>query len=123
MEVRRVTLSETAKDALQASLDTSAWEWPVIEQCLADLTAAVWRIGDDAWAITVANADDEIDIIAGGGRGANKATRPFLEAMERYPAHRGFTLRLEGRRGWMRFCKGWEVEEAGGGDVIMTKRV
>ena len=123
MIVRRVPLTDEIKQGLAPSLATSDWDWPEIERWLADGVAAVWQIGADAWGITAANSDDEIDIIVAGGRGANRAARPFLQAMETLPVHRGLTLRLEGRRGWKRFCAGWDCEEVGGGDVILTKRL
>lgn len=122
MIVRRVALSDDVKRELEPSLEASAWDWDEIERWIAAGVAAVWQIGSDAWAITAANADDEIDVIVGGGKGANRATRPFLQAMENLPVHRGLTLRIEGRRGWRRWCKDWHCEEAGG-DVILTKRL
>lgn len=123
MIVRRVPLTGEVKRQLSRSLKRSAWTWTEIEEWIAAGVAAVWQIGSDAWAITAANADDEIDVVVAGGRGAKRATQPFLEAMESLPIHRGLTLRIEGRRGWKRWCKGWHCEEAGGGDVILTKKV
>lgn len=123
MEVNQVPLTDDIKAALQPSLDCSGWDWPKIEKWMQDRVAAVWQIGGQAWAVTAANIDGEVDIIVGGGRGAIRATRPFLKAMESLPAHKGLTLRIEGRRGWKRFCDDWQCEEVGGGDIIMTKRL
>lgn len=123
MIVRRVPLSDEVKAALQPSLDRGNCEWPEIESWIRQGVAAAWQIGDKAFGVTFANADKEIEILLGGGSGAIRAVPPFLSAMAALPVHRGWTLRIEGRRGWMRFCKDWECEEAGGGDVILTKRL
>lgn len=122
MDVQPFPLTGDVKRALAKSMATSAWTWPEVEEWIAARVACCWRIGSDAWAVTAANDEDEIDIVVAGGRGANKAAPAFLKAMLELPEHRGFTLRIEGRRGWKRFCKDWNCEEVGGGDVILTKR-
>ena len=123
MIVRPVLLCERVKQELARSMETSEWTWPQIEEWIATKTACVWQIGCMAWAITAVNEDEEVDVIVAGGRGANRASAPFLRAIEALPEHKGLTLRIEGRRGWKRYAKNWDCEEVGGGDVILTKRV
>lgn len=122
MLVRPVPLTDEVKWVLGRSMETASWTWEEIEAWIAARVARVWQIGDQAYAITAANIDDEIDIIVGGGSGALRAARPFLKHMRTLPEHKGRALRLEGRRGWKRFCENWDCEEVGGGDVILTKR-
>ena len=123
MIVRRVPLDDNVKRALAPSYDRSNCDWVEIERWIAEGVAAAWQIRDSAYGVTFANADDEIELLLGGGSGAIRHVPPFISAMETLPVHRGLTLRLEGRRGWKRFCAGWDCEEVGGGDVILTKRL
>lgn len=122
MIVRHVPLSESVKQALQPSLERGNCDWAEIDGWIERGKAAAWQIGDQAFAVTFANADDEIELLLGGGRGAIRAVPPFLTAMENLPIHRGWTLRIEGRKGWKRFCRDWECEDMGE-QVILTKRL
>lgn len=123
MRVYPVLLTDGIKKELQKSLDRGNNTWEQIEGWLADRVACVWEINAQAWAVTFANADDEIELVLGGGQGAFQCVPPFAEAMLALPEHRGKTLRLEGRKGWRRFLVDWDCEEVGGGNVILTKRV
>lgn len=123
MIVRRVPLSDTVKRHLMPSYEREKHDWAEIERWIAQDVAAAWQIGDEAFAVTLANEDNEIELLLGGGVNARRNAPPFLTAMENLPIHRGWTLRIEGRKGWKRFCPDWECEEIGGGKVVLTKRL
>lgn len=122
MIVRPVLPDSRIKQALAPSLAKSAWEWEEILLWIMDRVACIWAIGNDAWAVTAANDENEIDIVVCGGSGALQAARPFLAAMSELPQHKGKTLRIEGRPGWRRFCEDWQCE-TDGESVILTKVV
>lgn len=115
MIVRPVLLDGEAKAALAPSMGTLTWD--EVEGWLEDCVACVWKIGEDAWALTFANEDDEIEILACGGSGAWRAARPFEAAMKALPEHKGMTLRIDGRRGWQRLYPHWDCK-----DGILTTR-
>lgn len=117
MIVRPVLLDDEAKAALAPSMGALAWE--TVEGWIEDCVACVWRIGENAWALTYANADDEIEILAAGGSGAWKAAAPFERAMRELPEHQGMTLRIDGRPGWRRLYRHWDCDEQG----VLTTRV
>ena len=123
MIVRRVPLDDSVKRALAPSYDRSNCDWVEIERWIAEGVAAAWQIGDSAYGVTFANEDGEIELLLGGGSGAIRHVPPFISAMENLPIHRGWTLRIEGRRGWKRFCPDWVCDEIGGGGVVLTRKV
>lgn len=68
---------------------------------------SLWNIGGQAWAFTLVNMDDEIEVLLAGGRGARACVKPFVEAVKNHPAHAGMTLVARGRRGWRRLLTDW----------------
>jgi len=110
-------LDDAARTALAPSM--GALTWQEVEGWLSDCVACVWRIGDEAYVLTFANADDEIEIVAAGGRGAIRAAAPFEAAMRAIPQHKGLTLRIDGRKGWRRFYGHWDCDDQG----VLTTRM
>lgn len=117
MIVRPVPLDGEAKEALAPSMGPITWE--EVEGWLADCVACVWRIGEHAYALTFANENNEVEILAAGGKGAWRAAKPFESAMKALPEHRGMTLRIDGRKGWRRLYPHWNCDKQG----VLTTRV
>ncbi|NRA42745.1 MAG: hypothetical protein HRU21_10640 [Pseudomonadales bacterium] len=121
MIVRPWVLDEQAKAALAPSMGPITWD--EVEAWLSDYVACVWRIGLDAWALTFANSDNEIEFLAAGGSGAWKAMPIFDKAMRNLPEHAGKTFRIEGRKGWARLLPDWTRKDLDGGSVLLTFKV
>lgn len=120
MQVKPVLLTDAIKRAMQPSLDMGNCNWSEIEKAVAECAACVWQVGDQAWIVTYANADDEIEILLCGGRGALEVAEPFERHMLSLPAHKGMTFRIEGRKAWKRIFKTWDCVEKDG-SVLLTK--
>jgi len=121
MDVVPWPLDDEAKAALAPSMGVI--DWADVEQWLADRVACVWRIGRDAWALTFANCDNEIEFLAAGGSGAWKAMPVFDKAMRKLPAHAGMTFRIEGRKGWARLLPDWTRQDLDRDTVLLTLKV
>ena len=117
MIVRPVLLDDEAKAALGPSMGPLTWQ--EVEGWIAEGCACVWRIGQSAWALTLANGDYEVEILAAGGSGAWRAAAPFEKAMRALPEHKGMTLRIDGRAGWRRLYRHWDCDESG----VLTLKV
>lgn len=122
LDVKPVLLTDAIKKALNPAYEMGNCDWAEIEQAIVDYAACVWQIGEQAWIVTYANADNEIEILLCGGRGHAEVAGPFEAAMRALPAHKGKTLRLEGRKAWKRVFKNWDCIEKDGG-VVLTSRV
>lgn len=120
MEVKPVLPNEQIKAALQPSLDMGNFSWAEIEKAFAEKAACFWQIGSDAWVVTYANIENEIEILLCGGRDALRCAEPFEKHMLSRPAHKGMTLRIEGRKAWKRMFKTWDCVEKDG-SVLLTK--
>jgi|SRR5690606_4045803 hypothetical protein len=100
-------LTEAARKAMQPALDRSNVTWAEVEGWLAEGSACVWRINDgQAYVLTLAT-EDEIEGVLAGGSGAREWAAEFGRAMLEYPAHKGRTLSVTGRKGWARLLPEW----------------
>jgi hypothetical protein len=68
----------------------------------------IWNCGNLSWVLTMANTDNEIEVLLCGGQRARECIGPWEESMLAEPAHKGKTLRIEGRKGWQRLLPHWE---------------
>lgn len=113
MIVRQIPLNDAAIKAMQPAVERDGHDWLQIIEWLNSGCAAVWSIGDVGYVLTLANGDDEIEVLLGGGMDARRCAGPWETAVLNHPAHRGKTLRLEGRKGWQKIFKTWELRADG----------
>ena len=111
MIVRRIALDERAWLALTPAVKRDNHDWLKIARWLDEGCAAVWSIGDVGYVLTLSNGDDEIEVLLGGGRDAKRCAGPWEAAMLAHPAHKGKTMRLEGRKGWKRIFPHWKERD------------
>lgn len=111
MKVEIVPLDDRAFLALDPAARRDGHDWIEICDWLNTGCAAVWKIGESGYVLTLANGDDEIEILLGGGENARACAGPWEEAALAHPAHRGKTLRLEGRKGWRRIFRHWDERD------------
>lgn len=124
MTCHPVPLNDEAVQALDPAMKRGGNDWFEAQQWIQEGSARVWRINGTGYALTVANMDNEIEVVAAGGIGARKCIKPWLEAMWADPRHKGMTIKIEGaRRGWKRLLPDWKCEEMGDGDVMLTTRI
>lgn len=119
MNVRQIALDDRAFLALNPAVQLDGHDWLKICEWLNTGCATIWKIGESGYVMTLANGDDEIEVLLGGGRDAKACAGPWEAEMLRRPEHRGMTLRLEGRKGWQRIFKDWEMRA----DGALYKRV
>jgi len=100
----------------------SAEAWAALSKALsyANFTAAdvalilsgygwmVWNVGNLCWVLTMVNMDDEIEVLLCGGTRARECFPYWEAAMLAEPAHKGRTIRVDGRKGWSRLLRHWE---------------
>lgn len=116
-----VPLDMAAMKAMNAAVTRDKHDWAEIMGWIKEGAAQVWLINGTGYAMTVANVDDEIEVILAGGFDARGCVGPWEEAMKAHPAHKGKTLRIEGRKGWQRLLPHWNSEVIGD-RVILTTR-
>lgn len=104
-------LDELAVAALNPAVERDGHDWAQIVEWLNDGCAQVWQINGTGYVLTLANGDDEIEVLLGGGKDAKGCAPVWEAAMHQYPAHRGKTLRLEGRKGWRRIFSHWDERD------------
>lgn len=108
MNCRPHPLDEQAFLALDKAARRDGHDWLQICRWLDEGAACVWKIGETGYVLTLANGDDEIEVLLGGGKDARACAPVWEAAVKAFPAHRGKTLRLEGRKGWARIFRHWE---------------
>lgn len=99
----------------------SRWErhdWVQVCDWLAEGSAQVWNVNDEAFVLTLANNDNEIEVLMCGGKNARANVPVWEAAMLSCPAHKGCTLRLEGRKGWRRYLPHWDYR-----DGVLTRKI
>ena len=101
-------LSAEAIDALGPAIARSNITWADLHEIMRGQGWAVWNCGGLSWVFTMINTDDEIEVLLAGGREARRCVRPWETAMVNHPAHKGLTLRVDGRKGWGRLLPHWE---------------
>lgn len=65
----------------------------------------------------MANEDNEIEVLLCGGERARECFPYWEAAMLAEPAHKGRTIRVDGRKGWARLLRHWERRD----DVLYLK--
>lgn len=108
MDCRPIPLTADAFRALDRAAVRDGHDWVEIAGWLEAGAAQVWQIGDGAFVLTFANSDDEIEVLLAGGADARSCVGPWERAMLALPAHKGKTLRIEGRPGWARLLPHWQ---------------
>jgi len=101
-------LSREAFEALAPALKRSNMDWFDLFRIMRGPAWMIWNIGNVGWVFTVANEDDEIEVLLAGGKLAKECVGPWEQAMLSEPGHRGMTIRIEGRKGWRRLLPDWE---------------
>lgn len=114
---REYGLSDEAVDALGPALARSNMNWADIAEIMCGYGWAVWNCGNLCWVFTMVNRDDEVEVLLAGGKRARECVQPWVDAMLSEPAHRGLTLRVDGRKGWARLLPDWERRD----DVLYLK--
>lgn len=114
---REPKLTEAAFRALGPAVVRANFEWPDVLDIMRGNGWAIWNCGSLSWVFTMVNTEGEIEVLLAGGREARKCVGPWETAMRNEPAHKGLTLRIEGRRGWARLLPHWERR----GDVLYLK--
>jgi hypothetical protein len=112
-------VSPEAAAALAKALPYANFDAGYIEQVLEGFGWAVWNVGNLCWVLTMVNTDKEIEVLLAGGSDAKNCFGPWEKAMLAEPAHRGMTIRVDGRKGWRRYLKNWDCDANG----VLTKRV
>lgn len=113
-----MALDARAFRALDPAARRDGHDW--IELCgfLNEGSAQVWKIGEFGFVLTLANGDDEIEVLLAGGENARACIGPWEAAMTAHPAHQGKTLRIEGRKGWRRLLPHWDYRAG-----VLTRKV
>lgn len=111
MNVRQIALDDRAFLALNPAVQLDGHDWLQICEWLNTGCATIWKIGESGYVMTLANGDDEIEVLLGGGRDAKACAGPWEAAVKAHPAHKNKTLRLEGRKGWRRIFPHWEERD------------
>jgi hypothetical protein len=110
-------LSAQAIDALAPAISRSNIGWTDLHKIMQGEGWAVWNCGGLSWVFTMINSDDEIEVLLAGGREARRCVSPWETAMRINPAHKGLTLRVDGRKGWARLLPHWERRD----DVLYSR--
>ncbi|MEM8616614.1 MAG: hypothetical protein AAGF20_06730 [Pseudomonadota bacterium] len=103
-----VPLTAAAFRELDRAVKRDGHCWKELTSWLSKGVAQVWSISGHAYVLTLANEDEEIEVLLAGGERAKECVGPWEAAMRAHPAHRGKTLRIEGRKGWSRLLKHWD---------------
>ena len=110
-------LSKEAFEALTPAIVRSNFDWRDIARIMQGHGWAVWNIAGLCWVFTMVNAENEIEVLLAGGKDARRCIGPWEAAMIAEPAHKGMTLRGEGRAGWAKLLPHWERRD----DVLYLK--
>ena len=111
MTCRPIPLTIPAFTQLDRANRDDTHDWVKVCEWLQEGSAQVWSINDEGYVLTLANADDEIEVLMAGGENARKNVPVWEAAMIAFPAHKGKTLRIDGRKGWKRYLPHWEERD------------
>lgn len=112
-------MSREAREALEKALPWANFTWQDIEQIMDGYGWMVWAIDGKTYVLTMANMDGEIEVLLAGGSDAANCIGPWEKAMLEEPAHKGMTIRVDGRKGWKRYLRHWDCDANG----VLTRRV
>lgn len=101
-------LSAEAFVALNPAIARSNFDWLDVARIMRGHGWAVWNIGNVGWVFTMANTDNEIEVLLAGGRDAKTCLPLWEAAVVAEPAHKGMTVRIESRPGWRKLLPHWE---------------
>lgn len=104
-------LDELAVAALNPAVERDGHDWAQIVEWLNMGAAQVWQVGGRAYVLTLANGDDEIEVLLCGGKDVRPLVPVWEAAMWQYRAHIGKTFRVEGRKGWRRLLPHWQERD------------
>lgn len=111
MKVEIAPLDDRAFLALNPAAQRDGHDWVQICDWLNTGCAAVWKIGESGYVLTLANGDNEIEVLLAGGERAAECAVHWEREMHARPEHAGMTLRVEGRKGWKRILRDWDERE------------
>lgn len=112
-------LSPPAVRAFTPALKRSNFGWLDVTRWMQGEGWAIWNIGGVGYVFTLVNDNDEIEVLLAGGERAKECVPHWEAAMLAHPAHKGMTLRMDGRKGWRRLLPDWELR----GDGALYRRV
>ena len=112
-----IALNERSFRALDRAAKRDKHDWAQIGKWLRKGVAQVWSISGISYVLTLANADNEIEVLLAGGERAKDCIKSWEACMLAHPAHAGMTLRVEGRKGWHKLLPHWERRD----DVLYLK--
>ena len=101
-------VSDEAARQLSRALKYSNLTPADVAEILAGHGWMIWNCGNLSWVLTMANDDDEIEVLLCGGKKARECIAPWLEAMLEEPAHHAKTIRIDGRKGWSKLLTDFE---------------
>lgn len=110
-------VSAEAWAALKPALKYANFTEQDVARILDGYGWAVWNVGNLCWVLTCVDSEDEIEVLLCGGERARECFPYWERAMLEEPAHKGRTIRVDGRKGWARVLKHWERQ----GDVLYLK--
>jgi len=112
-------VSAEAWAALSKALPYANFTAADVEQILSGYGWMIWAIDGKTFVLTMVNQDREIEVLLAGGSDAANCIGPWEKAMLSDPAHKGMTIRIDGRKGWRKYLKHWDCDANG----VLTKRV
>lgn len=116
-------LTSAAFEALDKA-ERVNFNWADVAEMLRCGSGAVWQIGEDGYALTNANTDGEVEVLAAGGMKAREKVAPWEACMKAHPAHKGMTLVIRTRRkGWVKLLPHWKHKPLGNGYHELSLRV
>lgn len=101
-------VSAEAWAALSKALPYANFTADDVARILAGYGWMIWNVGNLCWVLTMVNMDDEIEVLLCGGTRARECFPYWEAAMLKEPAHKGMTIRVDGRKGWSRLLRHWE---------------
>lgn len=110
-------MSREAWAALSKALPYANFTACDVAKILAGYGWAVWNVGNLCWVLTMANSDNEIEVLMVGGERVRECLPHWEKAVLEEPAHKGRVLRGDGRRGWHKILPHWERRD----DVLYLK--
>lgn len=110
-------VSPEAWAALSKALPYANFTAADVALILAGYGWMIWAIDGKTFVLTMVNADREIEVLLCGGERARECFPYWEAAMLKEPAHKGMTIRVDGRKGWSRLLRHWERRD----DVLYLK--
>lgn len=112
-------MTDAAFLALDRAVERDGHDWAEILGWMKRRKAVLWSIGGVGFVLTFANSENEIEVLLAGGERAAECVGPWEAKMLTVPAHKGCTLRVDGRKGWRRLLPNWNCDENG----VLTLKV